>query len=111
VIKYGNSATQDREPVSDGYTACHFMVADDPSKPLPRELRRFASVLVHAADFVHHADITLQGIPRRDYALRLFIQNEELGLQTQDNRTWIPARRQYVPCLPHHVHLSMAVHV
>ena len=76
------------------------MVADDQSKPLPRELRRFASVLVHAADFVQHADITLQGILHRNYALRLFIEKEELGLQTQDNRTWIPSRRQYVPCFP-----------
>ena len=76
------------------------MVADDQSKPLPRELRRFASVLVHAADFVQHADITLQGILHRNYVLRLFVENEELGLQTQDNRTWIPARRQYVPYFP-----------
>ena len=75
-------------------------MADDQSKPLPRELRRFASVLVYAADFMHHADITLQGIPHRNYLLRLFIENEELGLQTQDNRTWTPARRQFVPCFP-----------
>ena len=76
------------------------MVADDQSKPLPRELRRFASVLVHAADFGQHADITLQGILHRSHALRLFIENEELELQTQDNQTWTPARRPYVPCFP-----------
>ena len=75
-------------------------MADDQSQPLPRELRRFASVLVHAAEFVHHADITLQGIPHRNYVLRLFIGNEELELQTQDKQTWTPARHPYVPCFP-----------
>ncbi len=30
--------------------------------------------------------------------LRLFIENAELELQTQDNRTWTPAERPYVPC-------------
>jgi len=65
-----------------------------------RRVRRFASVLVHPADFGQHADITLQGTQHQDYVLRLFIGNQELGLQTQDNRTWTPAQRPYVPYLP-----------
>ena len=87
--------------MSDGYTARHlWWLTIDQSQRLPRELRRFALVLVHAADFVQHPDITLQGILHRNYALRLFIGNEELGLQTQDNRTWTPVRRLYDPYFP-----------
>ena len=57
-------------------------------------------VLDHAADFGKHADVVLEGTLHRDYAPRLFIGNEELELQTQDNQTWTPAQRPYVPCFP-----------
>ena len=63
-------------------------------------MRRSASVFVYAADFGQHADVSLQITLHRDYALRLFIGNEELELQTQDNQTWTPAQRPYVPCFP-----------
>ena len=48
------------------------------------------------ADFGQHTEIALQGAPNRDHTLRLFIENEELELQTQDNQTWTPAQRPYV---------------
>ena len=63
-------------------------------------MRPFASVFVYAADFGQHTDISLKSTLHRDYALRLFIGNEELELQTQDNQTWTPAQRPYVPCFP-----------
>ena len=63
-------------------------------------MRRFALVLVHVTDFGRHTDITLQGTLRRDYVLRLFIENEELELQRQDNQTWTPTERLYVSCFP-----------
>jgi len=62
------------------------------------------------ADFGQHADITLQDTLHRDYVLRLFIDNQELGLQTQDNRAWTPAQRPYVPHFPT-THSPMAVRV
>ena len=54
--------------------------------------------MVHTADFEQHTEIALQGVPNRDYILRLFTENEELQLQTQDNQTWTPAQQPYVPC-------------
>jgi hypothetical protein len=67
-------------------------------------VQRFASVLVYLPDFEQHTDITLQDTLHRDYTLRLFIENQELGLQTQDNRTWTPAQRPYVPYIfPLHI--------
>ena len=61
-------------------------------------MRRFTSIFVQTPDFGQHTEITLQGVLNRDYTLGLFIENEELNLQTQDNRTWTPAQRLYVPC-------------
>ena len=60
-------------------------------------MRRFASILVQTADFRNHADIALLGILNQDYTLRLVIENDELELQTQDNQTWTPSQRPYVP--------------
>jgi len=51
-------------------------------------------------DFGQHIEITLQTGLNREYTLRLFVENEEIGLHTQDNRTWTPAQRPYVPCFP-----------
>jgi len=73
------------------------IVADDQSKPLPRKSGPY-SILIHTADFGQHTEITLQGVLNRDYTLRLFIENEGLELQTQDNRTWTPTQHLYVPC-------------
>jgi hypothetical protein len=64
------------------------------------EVRRFTPILVHITNFGWITEISLQGILHRDYALRLFIANEELGLQNQDSQTWTPARRQYDLCIP-----------
>lgn len=49
------------------------------------------------ADAVHPTDITLQDVPDLEYALRLFVGNEEIELQKTTNFwSWIPAKRQYV---------------
>jgi len=73
------------------------MVADHPSKPRSRKCGASLQFWSIPADFGKYADITLQDTLHRDYALRLFIDNQELGLQTQDNRTWTPAQPPYVP--------------
>jgi len=77
------------------------MVTDDPSKP--RSGQCGASLQFgggRPADFGEHADITLQDTLHRDHELRLYIDHQELKLQTQDNRTWTPAQPPYVPCFP-----------
>jgi len=76
------------------------MVADDPSKPRSRQCGASLQFWSIPADLGQYADITLQDTLHRDYALRLFINNQELGLQTQDNRTWTPAQPPYVPYFP-----------
>ena len=60
-------------------------------------MRLFTSTFVHTADFVQHTEIVLQGTLSGDYILRLFMKNEELELQTQDNQTWTPTQRPYIP--------------
>ena len=60
-------------------------------------VRRFTSILVHTTDFGQYTEIALQGAPNREYTLGLFIENEELELQMQD-QVWTPAQRTYVPC-------------
>ena len=60
-------------------------------------MRRFTSILAYTADFGQHTEIELQGAPNRDYTLRLLMENEKLELQSQDNQTWTPAQRSYVP--------------
>jgi len=73
------------------------MVADHPSKPGFRQCGASLQLWSIPADFGQYADITLQDTLHRDHVLRLFIDNRELGLQTQDNRTWTPAQPPYVP--------------
>jgi len=73
------------------------MVADDQPKPRSRQCGASLQFWSIPADFGQHADIALQDTLHQDYALRLFIDNQELRLQTQDNRTWTPAQRPYVP--------------
>jgi len=60
-------------------------------------VRRFASIEVYAAYYTQHTEITLQDIPRLKYTLRLFIGNDERDLRREDNWTWTPAQRSYVP--------------
>ena len=76
------------------------MVADDQSKPLPRQCGTSLSVLIRTAESGQHTDIKLQGILHRDFTLRLYVENEELELQSQDNQTWTPAQLTYVACFP-----------
>ena len=45
-------------------------------------------------------EITLQPVLNRCYTLKIFIENEELELRRQENQTWTPAQRPYVPCFP-----------
>ena len=71
---------------------------------------RFTSILAYTADFGQRTEIAIQSAPNQDYTLRLLIENENLELQTQDNQTWTPAQRSYVPFF-HYEHLMMDVHV
>jgi len=76
------------------------IVADNPSKRRSRQCGASLQLWSIPADIGQHADITLQDALRRDYALRLIIDNQELGLQTQDNRTWTPNEPPYVSYFP-----------
>ena len=59
-------------------------------------MRRFTSVRGHTTDFEPYIDITAQNVLNREYTLRLFVDNDERELYTNDNRTWTPAQRLYV---------------
>jgi len=86
------------------------MVADDQSKPRSRQCDASLQFWSIPTDFGQHADITLQDTLHRDYALRLFIDNQEVGLQTQDNPSSTPAQRLYVPhFLTTHTHLWLCM--
>jgi len=76
------------------------MVVDDPSKPRSRQCGASLQVWPIPADFGKYTDIILQDTLHPDHMLRLFIDNQELGLQTEDNRTWTPAQPPYVPYFP-----------
>ena len=71
------------------------MVADDKSKPPSRECG--TSLQLSPTTLTSGTGIALRCVPNRDYKLRLFIENEEVELQTQDNQSWTPAQRPYVP--------------
>ena len=52
----------------------------------------------------------MQDVLNREYTLRLFVENEERGLQRKDIYTWTLVQRQYVPCLPNtYAHWWMCV--
>jgi len=68
------------------------------SKPPPRKCGASLQFRPNPADFGKHTEIALQGVPNRDYTLRLFTGNMALELQTQDNQTWTPAQPLYVSC-------------
>ena len=63
-------------------------------------MRRCTSIFAYIANFRQHTGITVQGVLNRYYKLRLFIDDEELKLRTQDNRTLTPEQRPYVPYFP-----------
>ena len=52
--------------------------------------------LVHPTNFVQHPGITLQDVLKREYTLRLLVDNEERALHTKDSRTWTLVERPYV---------------
>ena len=85
--------------MSDDYTAQRYMVADDQSQPRSKQCGASLQFWSIPADFGQHVDITLQDTLHRNHTLRLFIDNQELGLQTQNNRTWLPAQPPFVPYL------------
>ena len=67
-------------------------------KPIARPcVRLFTSIYIHTSHFSKHTEITLQGVPNREYTLRLFVENAERELQKKDDHTWTPVQRQYVP--------------
>ena len=74
-------------------------------------MRLFISIEVHTTHLAQHPDITLQNIPNPEYTLRLFLENEERELHTQDNRTWTPSQRPYVPCFPITLNLLIDVNL
>ena len=47
-----------------------------------------------------HTEIILHDVPNRAYTLRLFVENVEREVRTEDNHTWTPAQRPYVPYFP-----------
>jgi hypothetical protein len=63
-------------------------------------VRRFTSIEVYTTDFGQHTEITFQDILNRECSLRLFVENQEMELQTKDNRVWTPTQRPYVPYFP-----------
>ena len=67
-------------------------------------MRRFASISRHTTDLAHHTDVTLQGVPNRDYTLKLFAENKEIKLQETVNRSWALAEPQYV------IYFLMTIH-
>ena len=74
------------------------ILADNaPSLYLNRAALRFNSG--QTADFGQHTEITLQDIPKYRLTLRLFVENEEKELQTEDSLTWALVQRAYVTCL------------
>jgi len=58
-------------------------------------VRRFTSISL--ADLKRYTEITLQNPLNRQYILRLFVENRERELQREDNQTWTPVQRLYVP--------------
>jgi len=72
------------------------------SKPISRSCGSFISMKVLITDFGHHIGITMQDVLNRGCQLRLFVENEERELQTQDNRNWTPAQRPYAFTSPLH---------
>jgi len=64
-------------------------------------VRRFNFNSGHTADLGQHTDITLQEIPKHRLTLRLFVENEERDLQTEDNLTWALVQRVYVIWFAH----------
>jgi hypothetical protein len=71
---------------------------------------RFTSIDILTAHFRQHTGITLQDAPNREYTLRLFVENVERELQSQDDHTWTPVLRPYVPYFPNmYTHQRMCV--
>ena len=76
-------------------------VAGRPRSLYLESMRRFTSILVHTADLSHHAEITLQVVPRLKYELSLLVDNEKKELRNISNETWEPEKHLYVPCFLH----------
>ena len=86
-----------------------FSLIKNPSLYLDRMV--FTSISIHTSQFSYHTEITLQDVPRREYTLRLFVGNVETELQKNDNHTWTPAQRQYVPYFPNtYTHWWVCIH-
>ena len=63
-------------------------------------VRRFTSIYAHTAHLGQHTELTLKGVSKLEYTLRLFVDDEKRKIQTMDNQTWTPAQRPY-GCCPH----------
>jgi hypothetical protein len=73
------------------------ILADGESKSASRSCGASLQFTFILLIFVQHADITLKDVPDRQYTLRLFVENVESALRRNDNHTWTPEQRQYVP--------------
>ena len=59
---------------------------------------------------MQHTEITLHHVPDMESALRFFVENEKIKLQTKDHETWTPVQRLYVLSFPTmHTHRSLFV--
>jgi hypothetical protein len=81
----------------------------DPSLYIERATVQFN--LGSYTDLTQHPELTLQDTLGRECTLRLFVENQESELQSEDNQTWTPVQRQYGPCFLDHVHSLMVLHM
>jgi len=88
------------------------MVPDDPSKPRSRQCGASLQVWLIPADFGKYADITLQDTLHPDHMLRLFIDNQELGLHADTRQPNLDTSQTPVcPLFSHYARSPIAVHV
>ena len=69
-------------------------------------VRLFTSLQNRVSDFGQYTDIILQGVlPISNHKIQFFVGNQEIKLQSKDNRDWVPMQRQYalrlIPCCVH----------
>lgn len=64
-------------------------------------VRYFTSLQNRASNFGQYTDITLQGVlPISNHKIQFFVGNQEIKLQSKDNRDWVPVQRQYALRFP-----------
>ena len=97
VTKHGDSANQERDPVSTLDRQCGILADNPPSLFLDRAALQFNSG--RTTDFAPHTEITLQDIPKHRLTPSLLVENEERELQRKDNQTWALVPPLYITFL------------